>query len=130
METQTATAADDAAHDGGGAQDFGPAAERLTKAIADLDRRYGWSQTVKENPWPALAVAAGIGFALAETGLDRGARSATDEATQGIRTSASSLVDTLAAAATATVSQVIHGHLDTLVNELKRAIGAPAAGQR
>ena len=127
MEQQAGTTTEYAARDGGGAENFGPAAERLTAAIADLDRRYGWSQTVRENPWPALAVAAGIGFALAETGLDRGARSATSEATRGIRSSASGLVETLATTATATVSQVIQGHLASLVTELKQAIGAPTA---
>jgi hypothetical protein len=114
---------------GGGAatgQDFGPAAERLVAAIGDLDRRYGWSQTVKANPWPALAVAAGVGFALAETGFDRGANRATTQATSGLRSSASGLLETLAAAATTTVSQAVHGQLESLVNELKQAIGAPA----
>lgn len=110
---------------GGGSREFGPAAERLTAAISDLDRRYGWSQTVKDNPWPAIAVAAGIGFALAETGFDRGARAATSEATTGARSSAAGLLETLAAAATATVSQVVRGQLENLVDELKQAIGAP-----
>ena len=113
----------------GAKRDFGPAAERLSAAIGSLDRRYGWSQTVKENPWPAIAVAAGVGFALAESGLDRGARNATSEATTGVRSSASGLLETLAAAATATVSQAIHGQLESLVNELKQAIGAPAASR-
>ncbi|HET9013093.1 MAG TPA: hypothetical protein VFN38_14805 [Gemmatimonadaceae bacterium] len=128
MEGQTNGATGQAAHDGA-ARDFGPAAERLTAAIGDLDRRYGWSKTVKENPWPALAVAAGVGFALAETGLDRGARQATSEATSGVRSSAAGLVETLAAAATATVSQAIHGQLEQLVNELKQAIGAPTTAR-
>ena len=110
-------------------RDFGPAAERVSSAIADLDRRYGWSQTVKDNPWPAIAVAAGVGFALAESGLDRGAGAATAEATTGVRSSASGLLETLAAAATATVSQVINGQLESLVNELKEAIGAPTAAR-
>lgn len=109
----------------GAKRDFGPAAERLSAAIGDLDRRYGWSQTVKDNPWPAIAVAAGVGFALAESGLDRGARDATTEATTGVRSSASGLLETLAAVATQTVSQVVHGQLEGLVNELKQAIGAP-----
>lgn len=128
MEGQTNGATGQAAH-GGAERDFGPAAERLTAAIGDLDRRYGWSQTVKDNPWPALAVAAGVGFALAETGLDRGARQATSEATSGVRSSATGLVETLAAAATATVSQAIHGQLEQLVNELKQAIGAPTTAR-
>ena len=107
-------------------QELGPAAQRLSAAISNLDRRYGWSQTVKDNPWPALAVAAGIGFALAETGLDRGAKAATSQATTGIKSSAATLVETLATAATATVTQAVYGHLNTLVDELKRAIGAPS----
>jgi len=130
MEGQTNGAtgyATDGASGDGVKRDFGPAAERLSAAIGDLDRRYGWSQTVKDNPWPAIAVAAGVGFALAESGLDRGARDATAEATSGVRSSASGLLETLAAAATQTVSQVIHGQLEGLVNELKQAIGAPTA---
>lgn len=113
----------------GAKRDFGPAAERLGAAIGSLDRRYGWSQTVKDNPWPAIAVAAGVGFALAESGLDRGAKAATAEATTGVRSSASGLLETLAAAATATVSQAIHGQLEGLVEELKRAIGAPTTAR-
>ena len=80
----------------GAKSDFGPAAERLSAAFGSLDRRYGWSQTVKDNPWPAIAVAAGVGFALAESGFDRGAGSATAEATTGVRSSASGLFETLA----------------------------------
>jgi hypothetical protein len=125
----TGYASGDGAKGDGVKRDFGPAAERLSAAIGDLDRRYGWSQTVKDNPWPAIAVAAGVGFALAESGLDRGARGATAEATTGVRSSASSLIETLAAAATQTVRQVIHGQLEGLVNELKQAIGAPTAAR-
>jgi hypothetical protein len=106
------------------------AARRLSAVVADLDRRYGVSQKIRDNPWPALAIAAGVGYVLAETSLDRGTNSATSQATRGIMSSASSLVETLAAAATATVTQALHGQLDGLVTELKQAIGATPPGQR
>jgi len=111
----------------GAAQDFGPAAERLTEALGDLDRRYQVTQRIKDHPWPAIAVAAGVGFALAESSLDRGASTATAEATSGIRSSASTLVDELAGAATGALSQMVHSQLQNLVDELKKAIGAPGA---
>ena len=109
----------------GAAQDLGPAAERLTEALGDLDRRYQVSQRIKDHPWPAIAVAAGIGYALAESSVDRGASSATAEATTGIRSSATTLIDELAGAATGALSQMVHGQLQNLVDELKQAIGAP-----
>lgn len=115
---------------GGAGQGINQAAERLSAAVADLDRRYGVSQKIRENPWPALAIAAGVGYVLAETSLDRGAGSATSQATRGLKSSAASLVETLAAAATATVTQALHGQLDGLVAELKQAIGAPTPGRR
>ena len=101
------------------------AAQRLSSALADLDRRYGVSDTIRAHPWPALALAAGVGFVLAETSLDQGAGTATSQATRGLKSSAGTLVDTLAAAATTTVTEALRGHLDGLVADLKQAIGAP-----
>ncbi|MFL5577828.1 MAG: hypothetical protein ACJ79S_17875 [Gemmatimonadaceae bacterium] len=115
---------------GDGSQGVNQAAERLSAVVADLDRRYGVSATIREHPWPALAIAAGVGYVLAGTSLDQGASSATAQATRGIKSSAGSLVETLAAAATATVTQALHGQLDGLVSELKQAIGAPPPGRR
>jgi len=84
------------------------------------------AQLVKDNPWPALALAVGAGVLLSGSRADAKAAAATVVATKGATNRLSGVLDDL-------VSQVISGfhgaieqRIEGLASDVKRAIGAPS----
>jgi len=84
------------------------------------------AQLVKDNPWPALALAVGAGVLLSGSKADVKAAAATVVATKGASNRLSGVLDDL-------VSQVISGFhgaieqkIEGLATDVKRAIGAPS----
>jgi hypothetical protein len=56
--------------------------ERLTAPIVVVKDKLDVVQLVRENPWPSLAVAIGVGAAVAASGADRKAASAAVDASR------------------------------------------------
>jgi ElaB/YqjD/DUF883 family membrane-anchored ribosome-binding protein len=102
--------------------------ERMSDTIAQLERKLNLLEVVREHPWPAVALAAGAGFALANTNADVKAASATAAATVKATGGASSrlgeVLDAAAASAITALSGVLEQKMDSFVSELKGAIGA------
>jgi uncharacterized protein DUF3618 len=103
--------------------------ERMSDTLAQLEHKLNVMQIVRDHPWPALAVAAGAGFALANSRADVKAAAAAVEATGGAGSKVGALLDDLAASLIGGVSAALSDRVDNLVGELKTAIGAPAAGR-
>ena len=99
--------------------------ERMSDTLAQLEHKLNVMQIVRDHPWPALAVAAGAGFALANSRADVKAAAAAVKATDGASGKVGALLDDLAASLIGGVSAALSQRVDGLVGELKNAIGAP-----
>jgi hypothetical protein len=102
--------------------------ERMSSTITELEQKLNVTQMVRDHPWPALAVAFGAGVMLSGSRADVKAAAATLAATQGASSKLGSALDDVVANLMTAVTGALHGHVDSLVNEIKDAIGAhPAA---
>jgi hypothetical protein len=100
--------------------------ERMSDTLAQLEHKLNVMEIVRDHPWPALAVAAGAGFALANSRADVKAAAAAVKATDGASSKVGALLDDLAASLIGGVSAALSQRVDGLVSELKEAIGAPS----
>ena len=85
------------------------------------------TQIVKNNPWPALALAVGAGVLLSGSRADVKAAAATVVATKGATGRVSTVLDDLVAQVVQGFQSAIESKIEGLANDVKRAIGAPAA---
>jgi hypothetical protein len=103
--------------------------ERMSSTLQQLEQKLNIMQVVRDNPWPALALAVGAGVLLSGSRSDVKAAAATVAATRG----ASSRVGTVLDDVVSSLMSGLHDAFDTrvtaLVDDLKTAIGAPV-GQR
>jgi hypothetical protein len=100
--------------------------ERMSETIAQLERKLNLLEVVREHPWPSVALAAGAGFALAGSRADVKAAAATVKATGGASSRLGEVLDTAAASAITLLAGALEQRIDSLVSDLKGAIGAPA----
>ena len=103
--------------------------ERMSDTLAQLEHKLNVMEIVRDHPWPALAVAAGAGFALANSRADVKAAAAAVKATDGASSKVGALLDDLAASLIGGVSAALSERVDGLVGELKTAFGAPAGAR-
>ncbi len=103
--------------------------ERMSDTLAQLEHKLNLMEVVRDHPWPSLAVAAGAGFALANSRADVKAAAAAVKATDGASSKVGALLDDLAASLIGGVSAALSHRVDGLVGELKAAIGAPSGGR-
>ncbi len=101
--------------------------ERMSDTLAQLERKVNVGQYVKDNPWPALGLAFGAGLLLSGTGSDTKAAAATLMATKGASGKVGSALDEIVARLMSSVGEVLEGHVETLLGEVKQALGAPPA---
>jgi len=99
--------------------------ERMSDTLAQLEHKLNVMEIVRDHPWPVLAVAAGAGFALANSRADVKAAAAAVKATDGASSKVGALLDDLAATLIGGVSAALSQRVDGLVSELKGALGAP-----
>ena len=98
---------------------------RISDTLQELEQKMNVSQIVKQNPWPALALAVGAGVLLSGSRADVKAATATAVATRGASSRIGTVLDDI-------VSQVMQGFhaavetkIESLATDVKRAIGAP-----
>jgi len=82
-------------------------------------------QIVKDNPWPALALAVGAGVLLSGSGADVKAAAATVGATKGASSKLGSALDDVVATLVSGVHEALDQKITGWVGEVKSAIGAP-----
>jgi hypothetical protein len=100
--------------------------ERMSTTLTELEQRLNVMQVVRDHPWPVLALAFGAGLALSASGSDAKAAVATMAATQGSRTKIGSALDEIVANLMTGVHGALQDRIDSWVDELKSAIGAPS----
>lgn len=106
--------------------------ERISDTLQQLEAKTNVMQIVKDHPWPALGVAFGAGLLLSGSRADVKAASATLVATRGTSSRLGTVLDDVVANLMGGLSLAFQQRVDTLVDELKVAIGGTggASAQR
>lgn len=98
---------------------------RISDTLEELEHKLNVTQIVKDNPWPALAIAVGAGVVLSGSRADVKAAAATVTATRGASGRIGTVLDELVSQVVQSFHGVIEQRIEGLANEVKRAIGAP-----
>lgn len=99
--------------------------ERMSQTLSQLEGRVNLTQIVRDNPWPAVAVAFGAGLLLSGSKADVKAARVTKSATAGAGSRFGPAVDDVVARLMAGLTDAFYMQVDRLVDEVRGAIGAP-----
>ena len=98
---------------------------RISDTLEQLENKLNVTQMVRDNPWPALALAVGAGVLLSGSRADVKAAAATVTATKGASGRIGTVLDDLVAQVVQSFHGVIEQRIDGLATQVKQAIGAP-----
>jgi hypothetical protein len=99
---------------------------RMSTTIAVLEKKVDVVQKIKDNPWPALAIAFGAGLALSVSGADRRAAGVTADAAQRTSSKLGTALDEVLATTFAGVAAAFQGRIDEAVKGVVATIaGTP-----
>ena len=96
--------------------------ERMSGAIAELERKVDVAQKVRDHPWAAVGVAFGAGFALSASHADARAAKVTADATKQTGSKLGSALDGVVAALIAGVAGAFHSRIDGMVKDAVTSI--------
>ena len=100
---------------------------RISDTLEQLEQKLNVTQLVRDNPWPALALAVGAGVLLSGSRADVKAAAATVTATRGASGRIGTVLDDLVAQVVQSFHGVIEQRIEGLATQVKQAIGAPTA---
>ena len=103
---------------------------RISDTLEQLENKLNVTQMVKDNPWPALALAVGAGVLLSGSRADVKAAAATVTATKGASGRIGTVLDDLVAQVVQSFHGVIEQRIEGLATQVKQAIGAPVGTPR
>ena len=98
---------------------------RISDTLEQLEQKLNVTQLVRDNPWPALALAVGAGVLLSGSRADVKAAAATVTATRGASGRIGTVLDDLVAQVVQSFHGVIEQRIEGLATQVKQAIGAP-----
>jgi hypothetical protein len=98
---------------------------RISDTLEQLENKLNVTQMVRDNPWPALALAVGAGVLLSGSRADVKAAAATATATRGASGRIGTVLDDLVAQVVQSFHGVIEQRIEGLATQVKQAIGAP-----
>ena len=101
--------------------------ERMSTTLQQLEQKLNVKQIVRDNPWPAIALAVGAGVLLSGSRTDVKAAAATVAATRGASSRVGTVLDDVVANLVSGLHEAFDSRISTLVNDLKSAIGAPTS---
>jgi len=101
----------------------------MSTTLQQLEQKLNIMQVVRDNPWPAIALAVGAGVLLSGSRTDVKAAAATVAATRGASSRVGSVLDDVVANLMGGLHEAFDTRVTSLVDDLKSAIGAPT-GQR
>ena len=102
--------------------------ERMSSTIQELEQKLNVAQMVRDNPWPALALAVGAGLLLSGSKADIKAAAATAAATKGAGQKLTSALDDVVAQLVSTAQGALQGQVDTLMTEVRTMLGNQQPG--
>jgi len=100
----------------------------MSDTLTQLEQKLNIMQVVKDNPWPALAVAVAAGALLAGSRSDLKAAAATVGATKGASNKVGEMLDDAVATLVGGVHGAFQSKLESWVNDLKSSLGATSVG--
>jgi len=100
---------------------------RISDTLSELENKMNVTQLVKENPWPALALAIGAGVLLSGSRADVKSAAAAVTATKGASSRLGTVLDDLVSQVVGGFHGMVEQRIEGLANDVKRAIGAPLA---
>lgn len=100
---------------------------RISDTLQELEHKMNVTQIVKDNPWPALALAVGAGVLLSGTKADVKAAAATALATKGARSRVGGVLDELVSQVVGGFQGAIEQRIEGLASEVRKAIGTPSS---
>ena len=100
---------------------------RISDTLEQLEHKLNVTQLVRDNPWPALALAVGAGVLLSGSRADVKAAAATVTATRGASGRIGTVLDDLVAQVVQSFHGVVEQRIEGLATQVKQAIGAPVA---
>jgi hypothetical protein len=100
---------------------------RISDTLQELEQKMNVAQIIKDNPWPALALAVGAGVLLSGSKADVKATAATLTATRGASSRIGTVLDDLVSQVVAGFHGAIEQRIEGLASDVKRAIGAGAS---
>jgi hypothetical protein len=103
--------------------------ERMSGAIAELERKVDVTQKVRDHPWAAVAVAFGAGVALSASKADVRAAQVTSQATKDTGTKLGGALDGVVAALIAGATQAFHSRIDGMVEDVVTSIRGTSSGR-
>ena len=103
--------------------------ERMSTTLQQLEQKLNIMQVVRDNPWPALALAVGAGVLLSGSRTDVKAAAATVAATRGASSRVGTVLDDVVANLVGGLHDAFQTRITSLVDELKSSIGAPTGQQ-
>jgi hypothetical protein len=98
---------------------------RISDTLEQLEQKLNVTQMIRDNPWPALALAVGAGVLLSGSRADVKAAAATVTATKGASGRIGTVLDDLVAQVVQSFHGVIEQRIEGLATQVKQAIGAP-----
>jgi hypothetical protein len=101
--------------------------ERMSTTLQQLEQKLNVKQIVRDNPWPAIALAVGAGVLLSGSRTDVKAAAATVAATRGASSRVGTVLDDVVANLMSGLHEAFDSRISMLVNDLKSAIGAPTS---
>jgi hypothetical protein len=102
---------------------------RISDTLEELEHKLNVTQIIKDNPWPALALAVGAGVVLSGSRADVKAAAATVTATRGASGRIGTVLDELVSQVVQSFHGVVEQRIEGLANDVKRAIGAPVGAR-
>ena len=103
--------------------------ERMSGAIAELERKVDVTQRVKDHPWAAVAVAFGAGVALSASKADMKAAQVTSQATRDTGSKLGGALDGVVAALIAGAAEAFHSRIDGMVADVVTTIKGDSTGR-
>jgi len=103
--------------------------DRITDTLEQLEHKLNVTQMIRDNPWPALALAVGAGVLLSGSRADVKAAAATVTATKGASGRIGTVLDDLVAQVVGSFHGAIEQRIEGLATQVKQAIGAPATSR-
>jgi Protein of unknown function (DUF3618) len=103
--------------------------ERMSGAIAELERKVDVTQRVRDHPWAAVAVAFGAGVALSTSKADVRAAQVTSKATRDTGSKLGGALDGVVAALIAGATQAFHSRIDGMVADVVTSIKGDSSAQ-
>jgi hypothetical protein len=100
--------------------------ERMSTTLQQLEQKLNVKQIVRDNPWPAIALAVGAGVLLSGSRTDVKAAAATVAATRGASTRVGGVLDDVVANLVSGLHDAFQSRIGALVDDLKASIGVPA----